>query len=129
MTSAIELENQLAQLETKSPSTTPEMIVSRLTVLSGKFDETMLNGTLVDKKEFIRAYIHRIELDPGSGNGTVWMRSLPVEEGHNELSFGEGTSWSSNAQKIIPGWWETTIFTWPPPVRKFIAHFSWNPKE
>jgi site-specific DNA recombinase len=123
-----EAENRLAQLETKHPSATPELIATQIINVSKKLQEVMSNGTLFDRKEFIRAYIHRIELDTLNGQGTVWMRPLPVKELHDALSFGEGASWSSNAQKILAGWAENAVFNWESPIRKLIKNFSWNPR-
>lgn len=60
------LENQLIELEKEQPQIKPldeKLILERIQ----NIEKTMTAGTNKEKRDFIRAFIHSIELDPDAG--------------------------------------------------------------
>ncbi len=115
-----EAEERLARLKAQGPSVDRGAIAEEVARLAATFQQVMAKGSLIERKEFIRAYIHRIELDGRTGQGTIQLRPLPLPEARCELSFGGGGSWSSTAQKTM------VTFRWKPPARKLVVHFEWD---
>ena len=80
------LENQLLELEKEQPQIKPldeKLILDRIQ----NIEKTMTTGTNKEKRDFIRAFVHSIELDPDAGVACINFfadpfRTTKIKTGH-----------------------------------------------
>lgn len=77
---------------------------------AGQLNAVMKGGQLEEQKEFIRAFIEKIELDPGQATGRVYVRPLPqVGIPSGNLSFEDSHDHRTSSQKIPSLIWDISF--------------------
>jgi hypothetical protein len=81
----IELKRELAVLESKSlelessgaEKTKIGQVIDQAIELAGEFKTVFAEGSIEEKRLFLRAFLKKIELDPVTGKGQVMLNVLP----------------------------------------------------
>ena len=76
-----ELESRLEELQSmRHREVDIDAVVEEIMATMSRFEGLFEEGTLEEKKEFIRLFVDRIDLDPEGGQAKVWMKRVPVPE-------------------------------------------------
>ena len=65
-----------ANVTVVSLATTAELAEQMLASLAG-FEELLEQGTVEERKEFVRAFVQELEIDPDRGRGVLHIRRFP----------------------------------------------------
>ncbi len=90
-----ELEPRLAELERVDFQPTDLVAATRdaLAYLA-RFRDVLAEGTLEQRKEFLRGFVHEISIDPDTARGVITFYELPISSFNDGAGGPSRTHWT-----------------------------------
>ena len=98
------LEEKLKQLEVKPDDlVNPDQMANDIVQGLVKFRELFEQGTPEEKKELVRAFVEKLELNPETGKGALYIRQFPAsiaKTGNASFNMVPGARFGADSERV-----------------------------